>query len=358
MKKKILKIIWLLFLLFIFACQKDFEEFGSNLHIKYLKNGYKEISDGIGRKLLLVPRNKNYNIKKSQRSHIIQIPVNKVVVYSLYDAAIIKTLGHIDSIKGVAYKPKKWFIPEIEKGIKNGNVLFLGDYTSIDFEKLKKIDPDVVFTWDESIVPTLHNLSIPCVITTSSIAKDLDSHIRFIKFLAAFFNEEKKADIFIKKQFKKISQIEKIVKKDPKKPKVIWGDIYAKKVLVEPGNSWAAQIVEKAGGKYLFSDLQGASCMQVTLEKFFSRIKDADILITYRGPESGITSKEKLKESSTLLQNVNIKPIESGKILFTGERLHQTSDTAGIIEELASILHPKLFPNYKKRRFFFELPEK
>jgi iron complex transport system substrate-binding protein len=42
-----------------------------------------------------------------------------------------------------------------------------------------------------------------------------------------------------------------------KKPKVIWGDVFSKRVLVEPGNSWAAQIVQAAGGDYLFADVAG-----------------------------------------------------------------------------------------------------
>ncbi len=337
------------------GCKVKFENFGGDLRIKYLNNGCKEVTDGINRKFLLVPEGKSP--PNSYLGEIIKIPVKKVVVYSLYDIALIKKLGHTASIKAIAYRPKKWYIPEIEQGLENGKVVWLGDYTSIDFEKLRKLNPDVVFTWDESIVPTLKAFSIPCVVTSSKIAKDLDAHVNFIKFLAAFYNEEEKAKSFVKDQFEKINDISEKTKHIISKPKVIWGDIYAKKVLVEPGNSWAAQVVKKAGGEYLFSDLQGASCMQVTLEKFFARIKDADILITYRGPESGITSKEALRKSSTLLQNVDIKPLHRGKVLFTVGRLSQSPDTADIVRELASIFYPKKFLS-SSRKYFFDLPQK
>lgn len=98
--------------------------------------------------------------------------------------------------------------------------------------------------------------------------------------------------------------------------------------------------------------------MEITLEKFFSRTKEADILITYRGPESGITSKEKMRRSSRLLQTIDIKPMREGRIFFTGRRLYQTADTAGIMEELTSILYPGIFPDHKEQKYFFELPEK
>lgn len=342
--------------LVLFSCEAKFEQFGGNLSVRYLENGYKEITDAIGRKFLLVPEGKK-PIGSYKKSHIVEIPVKSVVVYTWYHIALIKALGHIDTVRGIVYKPKKYFIPELKKGLESGKVVWLGNYTSVDFEKLKKLNPDVVFTWDEAIIPILDSLGIPCIVTIPKIAPDLNARIKFVKFLAAFYNEEEKANLLVKEQFKRIAQIEKITKHKRPKPKVVWGDVYEKKVLVEPGNSWAAQVVEKAGGRYLFSDLQGASCMQITLEKFFFRTKYADILITYRGPETGITSKEKLKASSTLLQKVEIKPLVSGKVLCAKESLYQTHDTAAIIEELASIFFPKLFPN-KERRFFFELPEK
>jgi iron complex transport system substrate-binding protein len=42
------------------------------------------------------------------------------------------------------------------------------------------------------------------------------------------------------------------------KPNVIWGDIYEKRVLVEPINSSPAEIILLAGGEYAFDDVVGA----------------------------------------------------------------------------------------------------
>lgn len=97
--------------------------------------------------------------------------------------------------------------------------------------------------------------------------------------------------------------------------------------------------------------------MEITLEKFFSRTKDADILITYRGPETGITSRQRLRESTRLLQIIDIKPMNQGAIYFTGNNLYQSEDTAGIVEELAVMFHPELFPVNKKQQYFFKLPD-
>ncbi len=344
------------FLLLFPGCKVNFEQFGG-FSIRYLDNGCKEVTDGVGRKLLLVPSGCRA-VKGNKRAGIVRIPVKRVVVYSTYNAALIKALGHVNSIVGVVIKKDDWYIPEIRNGIANGRIVYLGEYTSIDYERLRRLKPDVVFTWDEGIVPKLDELSIPSVVTTTKIAKDLNAHINFIRFISGFYGEEQRAKGFAESQFERIKKISARLRQAKKAPKVIWGDIYARKVQVEPGNSWAGQMVEKAGGDYLFRDLEGASCMQVTLEKFFSRAKDADILITYRGPESGISSKERLRQSSRLLQMVDIRPMNEGRIYFTGWKLYQSADTAGIIAELAAILHPRLFPEIKKPGYFFELPNK
>ena len=56
-----------------------------------------------------------------------------------------------------------------------------------------------------------------------------------------------------------ISRVRQRTKVVKHKPKVIWGDIYEKRVLVEPGHSWAAEVIRLAGGDYLFNDVRGTS---------------------------------------------------------------------------------------------------
>jgi len=184
-KASMVLIIIMVFLGLLAGCRNKvaFEQFGG-FSVKYLDNGCKEVTDGIGRKLLLAPR--GYKVRQQYaKANIIRIPIKRVVVYSTYNAAMIKVLGHVNSIAGVVTKKKDWYIPEIRDGIDQGRIVYLGQSTSIDYERLRRLKPDVVFTWDEGIVPKLNELSIPCVVTTTRIAKDLSAHINFIRFISA-----------------------------------------------------------------------------------------------------------------------------------------------------------------------------
>ncbi|RLB81033.1 MAG: ABC transporter substrate-binding protein, partial [Deltaproteobacteria bacterium] len=79
------------------------------------------------------------------------------------------------------------------------------------------------------------------------------------QFLALFFNREKEADEYVARVSSAIKRIYSLNLSPDVRPKVIWGDIYEERVLVEPGNSWVAEMVNLAGGDYLFSDIAGGS---------------------------------------------------------------------------------------------------
>ena len=77
-------------------------------------------------------------------------------------------------------------------------------------------------------------------------------------------------------------------------PKVMWGDIYEKRVLVEPGNAWVAELIGLAQSDYLFNNIYSTSCIEISTERFIHSGKDADLYFTYRTPDRGATSKAAL----------------------------------------------------------------
>ena len=114
-------------------------------------------------------------------------------------------------------------------------------------------------------------------------------------------------------------------------------------------------MVELAGGDYLFNDIAGASWIEITLERFLSSGKKADILFTYRTAGTGVTSKTALSHENSMLKNIN--PLTRGKVFAPFPCYSQSADRLDeIILEIAAILNPKRFPGYRKK-FFTELPD-
>lgn len=217
-----------------------------------------EITDGTGRRFLLLPRTKAVPAG-FEGLQIIRIPVRRVVAYSGFTVSMMKAIGSLDTLKGVTKDKGRWTIKAVKNGIEKGDIVFLGNPSSIDYERLKEISPDLVLTWDQTVVSKLSGMGIPVIVTTTGRAMDIETRMRFARFLALFFNKEKEAEEYIQKVQVAINRIKAMDLRPSKPPKVIWGDIYEKRVRVEPGNSWVAQLIRLSGGKYLFEDISGAS---------------------------------------------------------------------------------------------------
>ena len=79
----------------------------------------------------------------------------------------------------------------------------------------------------------------------------------------------------------------------------------------------------------------------------------ADVLITYRTPRQGISTKAQLAKVNP--EMAEIKPMTTGRIFFPRKIYNQSGNRLDeIIEELAAILHPELYPGHRLK-FFVEL---
>ena len=314
-----------------------------------------EVRDGAGRKLVLIPRNATAP-KDVDPHRIVRVPVQRITAAGYFDIATLKALGVLEeTLVGVTHPEEDWYVEEVKEGMRRGRIAYLGDSESIDFERLRKQQPELVLTWDHSIIPMLDDLGIPCAITSTPTAMCLNARMRFVKFLAPFFNRQNEADHFFKKVEDALWAIREQTENAGPPPKVMWGDIYEKRVLVEPGNAWVGELVGLAQSDYLFDDVFGTSCIEIAVERFIYSGEDADIFFTYRTAKDGVTSKAALARMNPLL--ADIRPIKEGKVFIPMPHYSQSGYRLDeILTEIASILHPEVYPDFE-RKFFIELPE-
>ncbi|MGE4528676.1 MAG: ABC transporter substrate-binding protein [Rhodospirillaceae bacterium] len=318
------------------------------------KAAYTEVRDGAGRALALVPRGAAHPAGFSP-TMVVEVPVRRVVAYRPFETGILKALGEEDAIVGVTYPRDKWAVDYMRKGFDEGRIAFVGDFSRVDYERIKAQHPDLVLTWDPSIVPMMDSLGIPVVVTSTPVATCLNTHIRFVEFIAPFFGKEAEAKVYYRKVRTALESIRARTKGMPQ-PKAMWGDIFEKRVLVEPGNAWVSELIGLAQSDYLFDDVYGTSCIEISTERFLYSGKDADIYFTYRTPDRGATSKAALARTNPLLARV--RPLgPEGKTYAPLPHYAQSADRLDeILTEIAAILHPQAYPDHKLQ-FFVELPD-
>ena len=324
--------------------------------IETLEGGVKLLRDGVGRRFLLVPRGKPIPENPSGIP-IIRTPVERVVAYRYFDVCTLKALGVLDTLVGVTIPSDQWHTQEMRRRLKKGLTKYVGRSGAVDYELIKRLHPQLVLTWDVSSISMFDSLGIPAVVTTTPVAMCLSARMRFVEFMAPFFNKEDEAALFFQRVKKALQDIRSRTALAGFKPKVMWGDIYEKRVLVEPGNSWIGQLVALVNSDYLFEDVYGASCIEINLERFLYSGKDADIYFTYRTPESGASSKEAIKALNPLISK--IKPLgPDGQVYAPLADFNERQDRLDeIFREIAAILHPDLYPGHSLK-FFRRLPER
>jgi iron complex transport system substrate-binding protein len=318
------------------------------------KAQYTEARDGAGRILALIPRGQPHPPGFAP-TRVIETPVRRIVAYAFFDVGILKALGEADTVVGVTTPENGWFVDEMKKGFAEGRVAYVGEPEALDYERIKTLAPDMVMTWDPSIVPMMDELGIPVLVTSTPLATCLATHIRFAQFLAPFFGREREAQAFYERVAGSLEGIRERTRGRPK-PKAMWGDIYEKRVLVEPGNAWVAELVGLAQSDYLFDDVYGTSCIEISMERFLYSGNDADIYFTYRSVNDGIVSKDALVRMNPLL--ASLKPLgPNGRAYSPLPHYAQSADRLDdILVEISAILHPEAYPGYELR-FFADLPD-
>ena len=155
-----------------------------------------EVKDGAGRTLVLVPH--GAEIPDGVSPHqVVRVPVKRVVAYGFFDVATLRALGVLKEVLvGVTYPMERWYVEDVKKGMADGKIAFLGDAAAVDFERLRQQQPDLVLTWDASIIPMMEALNIPCAVTSTPTAMCLNARMRYVQFLAPFLDKQKEADAF------------------------------------------------------------------------------------------------------------------------------------------------------------------
>jgi iron complex transport system substrate-binding protein len=200
----------------------------------------------------------------------------------------------------------------------------------------------------------MDSLGIPVVVTTTPVATCLNTHMRFVEFIAPFFGSEAQGKVYFEKVAGALQEIRERTAK-LEKPKAMWGNIYEKRVLVEPGNAWVAELIGLAQSDYLFDDVYGTSCIEISTERFIHSGKEANIYFTYRTPAKGASSKVALIRTNPLI--AEIRPLgPEGHVFAPLPHYSQSADRLDeILLKISAILHPRAYPEHTLS-FFIELP--
>jgi iron complex transport system substrate-binding protein len=297
---------------------------------------------------------------------IIQLPIAKVILTSTTQIPHLDLLGMNDRLIGfpqtdlISSKTSRMLIDA-------GKVQDLGAGPSANPELIIELDPDwiMISTLGDDLryLDLLKTAEIPAVINGEYVEQHPLGRAEWIKFTGILLGEFEKASEVFAQVEQDYLEAAALTGQIPEvgRPTVLSGVMY-QDIWYAPGSeSWGAQILKNAGGKYVFEDQSGTGSLQLNYEFVIDNAMDADFWIGSADFISlaEIGRVEPRYQAIKAYQNGNVftytlKKGETGGLEYF-ELGYMRPDL--ILKDLMKILHPSLLPDYELY-FYKQLNEK
>lgn len=319
--------------------------------VTYLKGGVKKVVDGDKRTLILVPKGKEVP-EEFKSNMVVNTPITDVLAASTTQPCLMRPINELGSVKAVTTDKKNWTIPEIIKGLESGKITFVGDGKTPDYEKISSLKPSLAFVYSgpsgqKEMMQKFDELKINYAVDNDYLEENPFGRMEWIKFVSAFYDKDEEGEKYFNDSVKKVEDIAKKVKND-KKPKVAWGVISKGEVYVPKADSYAAKMIEMAGGDYIFKS-SGVGSGKISLEEFYAKAKEADVFIyasstNYAPTLKGVIDKAPMLEKLNSVQNKNVW-------CFHADYYQSLDKTDEIILDLVSVFQPDVNKGHEIKHY-------
>ena len=283
----------------------------------------------------------------------IKIPLKNIACLSTTHIGFLEQIDELNSIKGIS-NPEIVYNSFIRERINENNISDIGYNTNLNYEVLLDINPDVIMTYSvgseySNTKGKLEELGLTMVIN----AEYLESHplgkAEWIKFVSAFYNKENLATEIFKRKEKEYSNLTKLTRDLEVLPTIMTGLPWQGTWYISGGHSYAAKLIEDAGGKFIWSDNTSNEAIPLSIESVFNSAQNAGIWIN-----SGYaTNMEYLLNTDERI--LFFKPYSSGNVFNNNKRINSQGGNdyweSGIInpeiilKDLIKIFHPGILPD-------------
>lgn len=324
--------------------------------IERYPDGIKRIRDNDGRILWLVPEGKKAPGGVSH-DRIIRIPLRRGLFASVSQVCLLRPFADQlvwRSVAGVATPAEEWYLPQIRSGLQSGQIVYIGDAYSPDYERVQQLQPEVAFLYTgpsglTAMARKFDEMGLKYIAENSYLETDPLGRLEWVKFYAAFYNREAEAVRYFEEA---VQRIEKLKLRIPagNRVKVAWGVIYNGKAYVPGGDSFVTRMIEMAGGENVFGRVaRGTGSVAVTMEYFLAYGKGADVMVYASFPQFAPSIKGLIRNTPLLSE---FQPVRKGNVWVLQPWYNQQQDqTDMIIADLAAMFYPKRFSEVSVSNF-------
>lgn len=293
---------------------------------------------------LVVPQGAAVPEDLPQGTTVLQQPIENIYLVSTSAMDPIISLGALDSIALSGTKADGWYLPEAKAAMQAGQIAYAGKYSAPDYEKILAancglaIENTMIYHTPE-VKEQLERFGIPVLVERSSYESGPLARLEWLKFWGILLGKEELAEQEFARQVERLAPL---AGQAPTGKRCAFFSITANNLAnVRKGGDYVAQMIEMAGGDYVFADLtdngNNLSTMNLPLEDFYAGAKDADVLLYNSTIEGVVHTTEELVAKCPLL--AEFKAVQSGSVWCTTQSFFQQSmELADFVVDLHRVL--------------------
>ena len=255
------------------------------------------------------------------------------------------SLDGLEKIRLSGTNENGWYIDEAKKAMEDGSILFAGKYSAPDYELILgencslAVESTMIYHTPE-VKEKLEQFEIPVLVERSSYESHPLGRTEWIKLYGVLLGKEEEAERLFEEQEERM---ESVLSEENTGKTVVFFYITTNGLAnVRKSNDYVSKMIELAGGRYIFENLgeddNALSTVNMQMEEFYAKAKDADYIIYNSAIDGELQTMEQLLEKSSLLKD--FKAVKNGNVWCTGKNLFQESTGLGVmIEDIHKMLN-------------------
>ena len=296
-------------------------------------------------KYLLVERGYSATESLPKDAAIIEVPVERSIVYAGVHASLISELGASQSIAGVC-DAEYMKVPYVKNGLSDGTVADCGLSSAPVMEKIIELRPDAILlspyeNSDETA--RFSRIGATTVLTADYMESTPLGRAEWIKFYGRLFGKGEQADSLFAAVETEYDKWKAIASRGNGKPSVLFDRPYSGIWDVPTSGSVTGIIIEDAGGSNPFDSYSQGGSAHLSPEEVIHTARNADIWLI-RHFEPNLSMHDLARDNSLYTK---IKAYKTGNVLFANTMETTLFDDGAfhpdkVLSEMVRLIHPEL----------------
>ena len=308
-------------------------EYAQCFHLYRYEGGYTLITIENGGDFLVVPEDGQVPGGLDDGITVLRQPLDRIYLAATSAMSLFNAVDALDHIRLTGTRASGWYIDAAVEALNSGAMLFSGKYSEPDYELMISEDCNLAIEstmiyHTPKVKEMIEDLGIPVLVDRSSYEPHPLGRTEWIKLYAVLVDKEDEAAAFFDQQASVIRQLENF--ENTGKTVAFFAVNSDGSVVIRKPSDYIPKMIALAGGRYAFEDFvtdQAATSISITMEDFYAKAVDADVLIYNASIAAPISTVDELLALNELF--ADFKGVQEGNVWCTGKSFYQATDIVG-----------------------------